>query len=176
MSKQASESPQPTAKEVSKATLDEIIRHHMYASVGVGLFPLPLFDFVALTGIQLNMLRKLAEAYDIPFRKETAKNIVSSLIGGALPTTLSGPLAASVAKFVPFLGQTAGVLAMPVVSGAATYAIGKVFVQHFASGGTFLTFDPDQVRDYYEKMFREGQEAAAKVKKEKETEKTAETA
>jgi len=38
---------------------------------------------------------------------------------------------------------------MPIVAGAATYAIGKVFVRHFASGGTFLTFNPEKVKDYY---------------------------
>ena len=37
---------------------------------------------------------------------------------------------------------------MPVIAGAA-YAVGKVFIQHFASGGTFLTFDPEKVRAHY---------------------------
>ena len=29
--------------------------------------------------------------------------------------------------------------------------MGKVFIQHFESGGTFLDFDPDKVRSYFSK-------------------------
>jgi hypothetical protein len=31
---------------------------------------------------------------------------------------------------------------------AATYAIGKVFIQHFASGGTLLDFEPPNYREF----------------------------
>jgi len=53
---------------------------------------------------------------------------------------------------------------MPITAGAVTYAVGKVFHQHFASGGTFLSFDPDKVRDYYAEMLREGKTVAANMK------------
>ena len=43
-----------------------------------------------------------------------------------------------------------------VFAGASTYAVGKVFTEHFASGGTFLTFDPEKVRKYYEQEFAQG--------------------
>ena len=43
-----------------------------------------------------------------------------------------------------------------------TYAAGRVFHQHFASGGTFLTFDPDKVREYYAQMLEEGKTIATK--------------
>ena len=36
------------------------------------------------------------------------------------------------------IGQSTGAITMPVIAGASTYAIYKVFVQHFESGGTFL--------------------------------------
>ncbi|RLC10806.1 MAG: GTPase, partial [Deltaproteobacteria bacterium] len=74
------------------------------------------------------------------------------------------PLAASLTKFVPAAGMTLGVVSMPIVAGATTYAIAKVFVQHFASGGTFLSFDPEMVKDYYAQMFKEGQKVAAEMK------------
>jgi hypothetical protein len=38
---------------------------------------------------------------------------------------------------------------MALLGGASTYAVGRVFIQHFESGGTLLTFDPAKVRDYY---------------------------
>jgi hypothetical protein len=40
--------------------------------------------------------------------------------------------------------------------------MGKVFIQHFESGGTFLTFDPQQVRDYYAQQFEKGKEEVSK--------------
>jgi uncharacterized protein (DUF697 family) len=149
------------AARPSKEETDRIIRHHVWASMGFGLIPLPLIDFIALTGVQLLMLRKLARLYNIPFRKDKVKNILSALIGGAFPPAVSGPLAASIAKGVPLIGQTTGAITMPVIAGAATYSIGKVFVQHFASGGTFLTFDPEEVRAYYADMLKEGEMGAA---------------
>ena len=39
------------------------------------------------------------------------------------------------------VGTVIGALTMPVVSAGATYVIGKVFIQHFASGGTLLDFN-----------------------------------
>ena len=49
-------------------------------------------------------------------------------------------------KSVPLVG-TAVVIATPALSVAATYAIGMVFIQHFATGGTLLDFSPP---DYHE--------------------------
>ena len=40
------------------------------------------------------------------------------------------------------------------------YAMGQLFVQHFESGGTFLTFDPEKVRGHYAELFEEGKELA----------------
>ena len=37
---------------------------------------------------------------------------------------------------------------MPVFSAGATYLIGKVFIQHFASGGTLLDFNPPDYREF----------------------------
>ena len=143
------------------------IRNHVIGSMGVGLIPIPVVDLVALTGIQLNMLRKLAKDYDIPFSKDKVKNILASLIGGGIPVTFAGAFT-SLMKAVPIIGQTTGALAMPILAGATTYAVGKVFTQHFASGGTFLNFNPDEVKDYYYEMFKEGQNMASKIKKSEE--------
>jgi hypothetical protein len=46
-------------------------------------------------------------------------------------------------------------IAQPTLSSACTYAVGKVFIQHFSSGGTFLTFSPARVREYFGQLFAE---------------------
>lgn len=145
------------------AQTDALVRKHAMAAAGIGLIPMPLVDFVALTGLQANLLRKLSAFYDVPFSEELGKKLVGSLVGGYAPVALAMPVA-SLLKSVPLIGQTTGVLAMSIVSGASTYAIGKVFVQHFESGGTFLNFDPSAVREYFREQFREGRTVVSKKK------------
>jgi uncharacterized protein (DUF697 family) len=66
---------------------------------------------------------------------------------------------------IPVAGQVIGFVTMPITAGATTFAVGKVFNQHFASGGTFLTFDSEKVRGYYNSMFEKGKNVAAEMKK-----------
>lgn len=145
--------------EERKEKTDGIVKKHVYGSMGVGLAPIPIIDFVGVTGIQLDMLSKLAKFYGIPFKKDLAKNILSSLVGGIIPAGLGMPLS-SLLKMVPIIGTTVGALGMPIAAGASTYAVGRVFVQHFESGGTFLSFDPSSVKEHFKEEFKTGQKVA----------------
>jgi len=153
----------PNATEGREGRLEKLAKHHVLASMGVGLVPLPVVDMVALTGIQLDMIRKLSAEYNVPFRQDAGKSIVTSLMGGFLPVTLGCALA-SMIKFIPLIGQTTGAVTMPVISGASTYAIYKVFVQHFESGGTFLDLDPSKVKSYFSEQFAKGKKFAMDLK------------
>jgi hypothetical protein len=62
------------------------------------------------------------------------------------------------------IGVMSAFVAIPGLAAAFTYAVGKVFVQHFASGGTFLDFDPKKVREHFAREFEEGKIVATKVK------------
>jgi len=124
------------------------IKKYMYWSMGAGLIPIPALDVAAVTAIQLNMVAELARAHRQDFSREAARAFVAALVCGSLPAAMAGPLARLI-KVIPLIGQTAGALAMPALAGASTYAVGKVFVQHFESGGTFGDFDPDAQRDRY---------------------------
>jgi len=159
---------QESEGKVQGERVDTTLRHHVLGALGVGLIPIPIVDLVALTGIQLNLLRKLAAEYDVPFSEDLVKNILGSLIGGSIPVLFSRAFF-SVIKGIPLIGSTAGALTMPILAGGTTYAVGKVFIQHFASGGTFLTFDPDKVREFYNEMFKEGQEMASNLNKKKKS-------
>jgi len=139
---------------------NKTIRTHVLSAMGVGLVPIPLVDLLGITGIQINLIRKLANIYEVPYTRDKIKNVLTPLVGGAFPV-VSATTMISLFKAIPIIGQTTGALAVSITSGAVTYAVGKVFLQHFASGGTFLTFDPEKVRDYYEAMVKEGRKAAA---------------
>jgi uncharacterized protein (DUF697 family) len=153
---------------VSAEQVSKLIRHHVYGSMALGLVPIPMVDFLGITGIQINMVRKMANFYDIPFSKDMTKNMIISLIGGAIPSSAAYPFASSI-KFVPIIGQSLGAVSMPIIAGASTYAVGKVFYRHFASGGTFLTFDPEKAKAYYEEMFQKGKNIVKGMKADPET-------
>jgi len=143
-------------QKIPEETIDKLIRKHVYASMAVGLVPIPLVDFMGVTGVQVNLVRKMAKLFDIPFKRETTKNLLISIIGGTVPAVSSYPVASAV-KVIPIVGFSLGAVSMPVISGASTYAVGKIFYRHFASGGTFLTLDIEKAKAYYAEMFQKGQ-------------------
>jgi len=149
---------------VSPERLKKLLQYHTWSAMAVGLIPLPMVDFAGVTAIQLNLIRKLAQEYQIKFFKGTVKNVLSAMVGALIPASASGRVAASLTKFIPGIGQTVGVITMPILSGATTYAVGKVFIQHFAAGGTILTFDPEKVKSFYEEALKEGYEVAKDLK------------
>jgi len=160
------EAAEPIDPTVGRAErLEKLAKNHILASMGVGLVPFPLVDMVALFGIQLDMVKKLSAEYDVPFKQECGRSVIASLLGGFIPAAL-GSAAASIIKFIPIIGQAAGAVTMPVVAGASTYAIHKVFVQHFESGGTFLDLDPVKVKAYFSEQFAKGKKVVADLKTE----------
>jgi uncharacterized protein (DUF697 family) len=112
-----------------------------------GLIPLPVVDVLAVGGLQVQLLRRLSQIYDVEFSENRGKAVIAALAGSMIPAT-SGMGAASALKAVPILGALASGFVMPVLSAGATFAIGKAFVQHFESGGTLLDFNPPDYREF----------------------------
>ena len=112
-----------------------------------GLIPLPIVDVLTVGGLQIQMVRRISQIYDVPFSENRGKALIASLAGTMIPAT-SGIGAVSATKFVPLVGMVASAFVMPVLSAGATYAIGKAFIQHFASGGTLLDFNPPDYREF----------------------------
>ena len=143
---------------------EKLIRKHMWGAMAIGLIPLPLVDFVGLTGLQLNLLHKVANLYGVEFSKDKGKNVLGAMFASGLPVTLSGPMI-SLIKTIPVIGTTTGMITLPVAAAGSTYALGKVFVQHFEMGGTLLDFDPEKVKDYFSQEFEAGRLTAHKMRK-----------
>jgi|WetSurMetagenome_2_1015567.scaffolds.fasta_scaffold02841_6 uncharacterized protein (DUF697 family) len=138
------------------------VKNYSLGALGVGLIPIPLVDLAALASLQLKMLHSLANTYHVEFKKELGKSAIASLVGGGLSVSAS-PLAASLAKFIPIIGQSLSAVTAPVLNGAVTYGIGKVFIQHFSSGGTLLDFDPNKMRDYFSKQVEVGKKVVTSM-------------
>lgn len=110
---------------------------------------MPALDVLTIAALQVKMISELAAHYGQPFRRDRAKASVLALIGGATSTRLAYGFGGSVLKTIPVVGQLGGMLTMPAFAAAVTYAVGQVFMQHFESGGTLLTFEPDKMRDRF---------------------------
>jgi uncharacterized protein (DUF697 family) len=119
---------------------NRIIRNHALGAAAVLLIPVPFLDAGLLLGAHLNLVRSLAKLYDQPFSENVGRSLVSAIVGTSVPG-----LVWTLTKAIPVVG----VVSASAVGAASTYALGKVFVQHFESGGTFLTFDPEKVKEHY---------------------------
>lgn len=144
------------AAEINRLKADVVISQHVALAAAVGLIPLPVVDLAAVAGVQLSMLAQICSIYEQPFSKEAAKSIVASLVAGAVGAEASIWTAGSRLKFVPVIGTVASWVVAPAASGAMTYAIGKVFVHHLATGGTLLSFEAKKMKDYMEKSIAQG--------------------
>lgn len=140
---------------------NSVVKNHVLWSMGAGLIPIPVIDFVAVTGVQLDMLRNLSRLYGHDFSESSAKSWISALSG-----TYLARLGAQAVKAIPGIGSIIGGVSMSVLSGASTYAVGKVFVRHFETGGNFFDFDPQKFKDFYKEQFERGKNVAKDMKKE----------
>lgn len=143
----------PITAEGRLTKADAILRRNVLWAVGAGVLPLPLFDVIAVTAIQIKLIKQLSDLYGVTFREDLAKKLVASLLTGVVGVGLGVGLAASLTKLIPVVGTALGVLTLPVIAGAATHATGKVFIMHFETGGTLLDFDVKAMRSHFKAEF-----------------------
>jgi uncharacterized protein (DUF697 family) len=152
MANEATEAaPTPTTDEERDQLASQLVDRFSLWSGAAGLVPIPLVDMAAVGGVQLQMLRRLSEIYGVPFSDNRGKSIIASLAGAIIPASTATTTAmgvGSLIKGLPGFGTIVGALTMPVFSAGVTYIIGKVFIQHFASGGTLLDFNPPDYREF----------------------------
>ncbi len=141
---------------------ENIITTHVVWSLGAGLMPVPLFDIAAVTAVQMDMLKQLAELYEADFSKATGKTFVSALTGGTFAR-----IGASLVKAVPGVGTVVGGVSMSVMSGASTYAVGQVARSHFQSKGNLVDVDMDWAKDAYADLVEKGKKIVADMEKDK---------
>ena len=141
-----------------------IIKNHMLWSMGAGFIPIPIVDFFAVGYLQLDMIRQLSKIYDIDFSETEGKAIITSLTTAGLAKVG----AARAVKFIPVVGSVLGGVALSILSGASTYAVGHVFKKHFEAGGTFLDFDLNKLKKSYKDLFEKGKKVAKEMNEEQE--------
>jgi uncharacterized protein (DUF697 family) len=148
----------------------KVVKNYMWWSMGAGLIPVPLVDLVAVSGVQLKMLAEISKTYGVEFQEHRGKALIASLIGYIVPSSLSFGSVGSLLKAIPGVGALVGAPSMALFCGASTYALGKVFIQHFESGGTLLSFDPAKVKEHFQREFEQGGKIAAELPVENKSE------
>ncbi|HEX2957040.1 MAG TPA: DUF697 domain-containing protein [Chitinispirillaceae bacterium] len=143
----------------------KIVKNYMWFSMGAGLIPVPFLDLATISGVQLKMICDLSNEYNISFSENRGKSILTALLGSIVPSSLVGSSVGSLLKMIPVIGTVMGGISLSIFAGAATYAIGKVFIQHFETGGTLLDFNPAEMNDYFKTKFQEGQGLAEEMNK-----------
>lgn len=134
---------------------DRIILNHVLWATGAGMLPLPLVDLAAVTAIQVDLLNALCSEYDVDFSTTSGKSLVAALTG----TTLAR-VGASMLKALPGVGTLVGGLSMSVMSGASTYAVGRVAARQLEMHGTLFDVDLQWAKTAYNEEFEEGKEVA----------------
>ncbi len=144
----------------SDGTLDQanhIVRNHSIVSGALGVVPIPPLGVALITANGLKMVHKLSSIYGVEFNKEIGKSAIGCFLAAYGSLSISGRLIWGLSTALPVAAPMIGVVTRPLISTALMYLMGKIFIQHFESGGTFLTFDPEKVRGHYAELFQEGQ-------------------
>jgi len=146
-----------------RSRADRIIKEHVIWAIGAGLVPLPILDIVAVSAVQLDMLKQLAMLHDVRFSESEGKGWVSALAGNVMAR-----VGANALKLIPGIGTIVGGVSMSILSGASTYAIGQVAARHFEGGGTFGNLDFSAAKRVYDEELEKGRAVASSISKENE--------
>lgn len=122
-------------------------------AAAAGFIPVPYLDLAGLTAVHVKTVNELAGLYGKTLQQEAVKTAVAALVGVLATAGLAPALAATTLKLVPGLGAIAGGVGLGAVGSATTYAIGKVFLNHFEGGGTLADFSVEKVKEEVKSAF-----------------------
>jgi len=143
-----------------KALCEKIIWRAAVASAGVALVPIPLADAIPLAAIQVGMIIKIAEVYGKILTPQTAITLLAPVAASFLGRTAVQNLL----KFIPGLGTVLGTVIGASIAGPLTYAVGKTYMEFFASKN--FTPTPEEVRELLKKKYKQAQERSKDLEAE----------
>ena len=101
---------------------DALIQNHIAGATAAAAIPIPLVDLVAVTAVQLSMVKKLARLYGGKVDVDAAGAVAVGLFGAVLPRVVASAL-----KILPGIGTIGGAAAQCALSGATTRALAQSF-------------------------------------------------
>ncbi len=134
---------------------DQIIRNHVVLAAGGAAIPVPVLDLLAVTAVQLDMLKQLASTYDVTFDAQASSSFVTALTS-AIGGSVLGRVGASAVKLLPGVGSLLGGAAQLSISGATTYAVGHTFKRLFQEGHDVSHLNVDAVQHEAKQLYEKG--------------------
>lgn len=153
-----------SAAKTAEKSADQIVTTSMLLAAGAGAVPLPVWDSALLFGVQLKMLSDLSTVYNKPFSENLGKSALAAVLGCAGPGLIARSAIGSAIKGLPGIGSVLGALTQPALAAAITYAVGKVFIKHYESGGTLLSFNAAEFKDNFSAEVKAGLKKAYEFK------------
>jgi uncharacterized protein (DUF697 family) len=148
--------------DANEAAHNIVSKYTLYAA-GAGLVPVPVVDLAALAAVNVAMLQDIAKHFGADFSDEWGKSTVAALLGSLTATTFAKSRgAAHLLRVIPIVGTALAGVSMSLFGAAATYAVGRVFVAHFARGGTMLSFDMDKAKHSVAEQYQKGKSAVGR--------------
>lgn len=149
-------------KNTSLARAENIINRHIIWAMASGAIPIPFVDAIGVMFIQNDMIKQLSKIYGFDYNENIGKSIVASII------------ASSTAKGVSMIFKpikAADRIMMSVVSGAFTYAIGRIFLSNFEQGIALIDIDLEKGEELFDEFFEQGKDMLknSKIRKSKRT-------
>jgi uncharacterized protein (DUF697 family)/GTPase SAR1 family protein len=105
------------------AAAEKAVNSAAAAATAAGFTPIPFADAAILVPIQIGMMARIANIYDIPMERATVASLAATTV-----TTQGGRAAATgLLKMVPGIGTLAGGVITGGVAGSITFAVGHAW-------------------------------------------------
>ena len=141
------------------AEASKIVQNHVIWALSAGMIPLPVADIAAVTAVQMDALKQLATLYGVAYTEDHGKRFVTALSGSAIAR-----VGASAVKAIPGVGTLLGGIGMSAMSGASTYAVCQVAINHFKSNGNFLNVPIEKAKGLYQELLAKGKQVVQDAK------------
>jgi uncharacterized protein (DUF697 family) len=127
---------------------------HALAAAGVGA--LPLVDLIGVPAVQAKLLHSLAILYGQNWDGRAISEFLGLLGAGIGVGYVARTVGRELIKFIPWWGQTVGVIWGATTSGATTYALGKAAGYYFSSRQQARPMDAATLRRVYAEALAQG--------------------
>ncbi len=139
--------------------IDIIIKEHVLTAMGAGAIPVPVADIAAVSAVHLNLIKTLTTEMSGHYSEIKGRALLSALVTGT-----AARAGASFIKLLPGIGTIIGMASQIILSGAVTYAIGRVLVSAYSRGETLDTISGDSVKEEFMTLLKKGKKYASDLK------------
>ena len=134
----------------------KIMKLHTILSMTLAFVPHTGLGLAAKVSIQFNMIKKISKLYQVTVNEQILKMAITSSISSIMSSLASYGIGKTLNPFQDF-GHLAKGMTDSVVSGFLTAAIGKVYINHFETGGTLSTIQLHHFTDFLIEEIEKGE-------------------